>query len=63
MDLFKPRGASAPRKPTDNKQQNGQVVNPPRYAEFGGLTSSHTHQGKHVSSVQLAKPGDGRKVI
>jgi hypothetical protein len=63
MDLFKPRGASSPRKPTDNKQQNGQVVNPPRYAEFGGLTSARTHQGKQSSYVQLAKPGDGRKVI
>ena len=63
MDLFKPRGASSPRKPTDNKQQNGQVINTPRYAEFGGLDSARTHKGKQVSSVQLAKPGDGRKVI
>lgn len=63
MDLFKPRGASSPRKPTDNKQQNGQVINTPRYAEFGGLDRARTHQGKNASYVQLAKPGDGRKVI
>ena len=27
MELFKPRGASAPRRPTDNNQRNGQVIN------------------------------------
>ena len=31
MDLFKPRGAAAPRKPTDNNQQNGVVTNTPRF--------------------------------
>ena len=40
MDLFKPRGAASPRKPTDNNQKNGQVINTPRYSEFGGLSSA-----------------------
>ena len=40
MDLFKPRGASAPRNPTDNNQKNGQIVNTPRFSQFGGLTGS-----------------------
>jgi hypothetical protein len=37
MELFKPRGNMSPRRPTDNTQQNGQIVNTPRYATFGGL--------------------------
>jgi hypothetical protein len=37
MDLFKPRGASSPRRPTDNNQKNGQVINTPRFSQFGGL--------------------------
>ena len=41
MELFKPRGASAPRRPTDNNQKNGQVINTPRYADFGGLSASN----------------------
>ena len=36
MDLFKPRGAAAPRRPTDNQRQHGQMVNTPRFAELGG---------------------------
>ena len=31
MDLFKPRGANNPRRPTDNNQQNGVVTNTPRF--------------------------------
>lgn len=41
MELFKPRGASAPRRPTDNNQENGQIHNTPRFSQFGGLNSSN----------------------
>lgn len=61
MDLFKPRGASAPRRPTDNTQQNGQIVNTPRYATLGGLTSASKGGSKNRMSIK--PPGDGRKVI
>ncbi len=61
MDLFKPRAASAPRAPTDNNQQNGQIVNTPRYAEFGGLSGAAKAGPKNRMNVQ--KPGDGKKVI
>ncbi len=40
MDLFKPRGAAAPRNPTDNTQQNGQIVNTPRFSQMGGLKNA-----------------------
>lgn len=61
LDLFKPRGASAPRKPTDNNQQNGQIVNTPRFSEFGGLKNAGAAGSKNKMQVQ--KPGDGKRVI
>jgi len=61
MDLFKPRGAANPRRPTDNTQQNGQVINTPRYAEFGGLKNAAAGGSKNRMSIK--PPGDGKKVI
>ena len=61
MDLFKPRGASQPRRPTDNNQQNGQIVNTPRYSQMGGLSGS-TKTGSR-NKMTLSKPGDTKKVI
>ena len=60
MELFKPRGAAAPRKPTDNNQQNGVITNTPRFSQFGGLNAPGKI-GKMGMAVQ--KPGDGKKVI
>jgi hypothetical protein len=60
MDIFKPKAAGAPRRPTDNNQQHGQITNTPRYAELGGLSSA----GKYAKNkMKVEKPGDGRKVI
>jgi hypothetical protein len=61
MDLFKPRGASQPRRPTDNKQQHGQITNPPRFATLGGLDGSTKTGPKN--KMNLSKPGDTKKVI
>jgi len=61
MDLFKPRGASQPRRPTDDVQQHGQITNQPRYARLGGLDKAGAIGGKNRMGVK--KPGDGRKVI
>ena len=61
MDLFKPRGASQPRRPTDNNQQNGVITNPPRFEQFGGLDTGAKIGPKNKMQVQ--KPGDGKKVI
>jgi len=60
MDLFKPRGAAAPRRPTDNHQQHGVVTNTPRFSQLGGLSGA-AKVGKTGMAVQ--KPGDGKKVI
>jgi hypothetical protein len=61
MDLFKPRGKTAPRRPTDDTQQNGVITNPPRFAHFGGLKNAAAADTKNKMHVQ--KPGDGKKVI
>jgi hypothetical protein len=61
MDLFKPRGAQSPRRPTDNKQQNGQVINTPRFSDMGGL-SGPSKIGKR-NGLTMSHPGDTKKVI
>jgi len=60
--LFKPRGSATLRRPTDNNQRHGVVVNPPRYAEIGGLSSA-SKAGKGALGMKVDKPADGRKVI
>ena len=61
MDLFKPRGASAPRRPTDNNQKNGQIINTPRFSQFGGLTAAPKAGVKNMMTT--SQPGDTKKVI
>jgi len=61
MDLFKPRGAGAPRRPTDNNQKNGQMINTPRYSEFGGLSSNA--KAGYKNQMTMSHPGDTKKVI
>ena len=60
MDLFKPRGAAAPRRPTDNNQKNGVVVNTPRFSQFGGLNGANKAA---MQGMRVEKPADGKKVI
>jgi hypothetical protein len=61
MELFKPRGASSPRKPTDDNQKNGQIVNTPRFSQFGGLDSAK--KGGYKNMMSMSHPGDTKKVI
>ena len=61
MDLFKPRGANNPRRPTDINQLNGVVTTTPRFSPLGGLDSPNATGPKNKMQVQ--KPGDGKKVI
>jgi len=61
MDLYKPRGASSPRNATTDKQENGQIVNTPRFAHFGGLSNASKIGTKNRLAIK--PPGDGRKVI
>ena len=61
MELFKPRGSALPRRPTDNNQKNGQVINTPRFSQFGGLTSASKAGFKNMMTMR--HPGDTKKVI
>jgi len=61
MELFKPRGASQPRRPTSDVQQNGQITNTPRFARLGGLSGPNKTGPK--SKYAIKPPGDGKKVI
>lgn len=61
MELFKPRGNMSPRRPTDNTQQNGQIVNTPRFSEMGGLSNPAKIGPRN--KMTLSKPGDTKKVI
>lgn len=36
--LFRPDAEKSLRDPRDNNQVNGNIVNPPRYAQLGGLS-------------------------
>lgn len=60
MELFRPRAAGSIRQPTSDNQKHGSVMNPPRYARMGGLSSANK-VGKAGMAVQ--KPADGKKVI
>jgi hypothetical protein len=60
MELFKPKGALQPRRPTDNSQNNGQIVNTPRFSQMGGLSNSAKAGSKN--SMTMSKPGDTKKV-
>lgn len=46
------------RKPTDPQKENGQVINPPRYAEHGGLDKPSRIEQKNP--LTISKPGGGR---
>ena len=61
MDLFKPRGAAHVRRPTDNNQANGQIINTPRYATMGGLSTAAKAGTKN--KMAIVPPGDGKRVI
>jgi hypothetical protein len=63
MDLFKPRGASQPRRPTDNNQDNGQIINTPRFSQFGGLSTPNKYSKNKMTLEKTPSGQTGRKVI
>lgn len=64
MEIFKPKGNTPIRKPTDNKMQNGQIFNPPRFSQFGGGKDGTDINSRMTrNQMTLQKPGGTRKVI
>lgn len=55
--LFKPNDSLDVPSPTTPNQTNGNIVNPPNYAQFGGL-SSGSPRGLKKNDKILALPGN-----
>ena len=55
MALFKPSEIGR-RDPLDNSRSNGRVMNPPRFAEVGGLTGAS--KGTKKNNMTIASPGN-----
>ena len=53
--LFKPTSRGI-RDPLSDAQNNGRIVNPPRYARMGGFTSKV--KGFFKNALGIVKPGD-----
>lgn len=53
--LFNPADGLSIRDPISDEQMNGNIMNPPRFAQFGGLSS----RGKAVyrNTMKIVKPG------
>jgi hypothetical protein len=49
-----------PRRPTDNSQNNGPIVNTPRFSEMGGLSNASKIGTKN--KMTLSKPGDTKRI-
>jgi hypothetical protein len=45
------------RQPTSNEKMNGNIVNPPRMAEMGGLSSPRKSGAMAKNSMTIRPPG------
>jgi hypothetical protein len=52
--LFEP-APTGKRAPTDNKRENGRIINVPRYAELGGFTG--TSKALTGNNIKIRRPG------
>lgn len=54
-NLFKPSSRGM-RDPVANTQNNGRIINPPRFPVFGGFSSKM--KGFFKNALHITKPGD-----
>lgn len=54
--LFMPADSLQIRDPLSNDKRHGNVMNPPRYAEIGGLTSASARGMEASSSMNVQHP-------
>jgi hypothetical protein len=65
MGRYLAPSSSGLRQPTDPKKENGQVVNPPRYVELGGLDKASktsvmvSKSINKTNAYKVVKPGKG----
>lgn len=60
--LFRPNEGLDVRSPTSNSQMNKNILNPPRFAELGGLSSSGA-RGMRKNSMTISQPGGTQKKV
>jgi hypothetical protein len=60
--LFRPSDNLDVRSPTSNQQENGNIVNPPRFSEFGGLSSASA-RGLKKNDKGIRMPGSTQKKV
>lgn len=53
--LFMPADSLEPRDPLSNDKRHGNIMNPPRYAEVGGLTGGSV-RGFEGSTAEIKTP-------
>ena len=56
-DFLKPK-SSGIREPLSNQQMNGRVMNPPRFAQLGGLKSAKRAGAMSKNGLAIRRPGD-----
>lgn len=56
-DYLKP-SSKGKRGETENARHNGRVVNPPRFAQLGGLSSAKKKGAMSANDLKIRKPGD-----
>lgn len=57
QNFLKP-SARGKRDPLSNGKSNGRIMNPPRMAEYGGLSSVKKKGAMTKNSLSIKKPGD-----
>lgn len=60
--LFDPSSSLSIRDPISNAQMKGNIKNPPRYAELGGL-SSGSPRGLEKNNLKIVPPGDSTRKV
>lgn len=60
--MFRPADGLAIRDPLSNDRAHGNIMNPRRYAEFGGLHSGSA-RGVSESTATLGKPGATERAV
>jgi len=59
--LFNPSDSLAIRDPLDNNKDNGNIANPPRYAELGGLSGGT--KAVFRNTFRIVRPGASTRKI
>ena len=60
--LFDPSGSLTIRAPQDNGSPNDKIANPPRYMQYGGLSSGNA-RGFMLNGMRIQTPGNTQSKV